>query len=307
MNYSPYRVKPLFQVFLVGVLLHHVRVCYSSYGLLSILRMMHPHQTIRQAIRERLQEESIGARRFEEKHGLPLHALHGILSRKRPKIPSVDRAAELCEALGLEFYIGPPREEDVASSINRQIDSLTSPERELLYEFRAFRKEVLSRLPSVSKADNIEEADALADPESGQVIEFPTATRQVEVRELAAAAGGGALELDETVTGYLAFRRDWLQSNGLDAKQCSVIGVTGESMEPTLPDGCSILVNRAWRRRRAGHIFVVRTGEGVVVKRAGKDESGGWMMVSDHPAWKSVPWPGNAEIIGEVKWTGRTL
>ena len=46
---------------------------------------------------------------------------------------------------------------------------------------------------------------------------------------------------------------------------------------------------------------------GLVVKRAGKDESGNWLLLSDHPSWKPLPWPGNAEIIGEVKWMARTL
>ena len=37
------------------------------------------------------------------------NALHGILSRKRPKIPSVDRAKEICRAIGLDFHVGPQR------------------------------------------------------------------------------------------------------------------------------------------------------------------------------------------------------
>ena len=41
-------------------------------------------------------------------------------------------------------------------------------------------------------------------------------------------------------------------------------------MEPTLPDGASILVDRNRRRRRVDHIFVVRTEDGLIVKRLGK-------------------------------------
>ena len=41
--------------------------------------------------------------------------------------------------------------------------------------------------------------------------------------------------------------------------------------------------------------------------RAGKDKDSGWQLVSDNPLWKPLPWPGNAEIIGEVKWMARTL
>ena len=81
-------------------------------------------------------------------------------------------------------------------------------------------------------------------------------------------------------------------------------------MEPTLADGCSILVNHASRRRYFGHIYVVRTGDGLVVKRAGRDPAGVWQLVSDNPdkrIWPSRPWPPDAVIVGEVKWTARTL
>ena len=56
----------------------------------------------------------------------------------------------------------------------------------------------------------------------------------------------------------MKFRREWLARHRLPADECRVIQVLGESMEPTLVDGCSILVNQASRRRRVGRIFVVR-------------------------------------------------
>ena len=90
----------------------------------------------------------------------------------------------------------------------------------------------------------------------------------VGVSELAGAAGGGAVVHHERITGRVKFRREWLARHGLAAGECRVIHVLGESMEPTLVDGCSILVNQASQRRRVGHIFVVRTDDGLVVKRA---------------------------------------
>ena len=133
--------------------------------------------------------------------------------------------------------------------------------------------------------------------------------RPIEVNELAAAAGGGAEVYDETVVGRLWFRRDWLDHHAIDPKQCNVISVRGESMEPTLPNGCSILVDRSQsrRRRRVGRIFVLRTNDGLVVKRAGKDEEGRWQVVSDHPGWDPVPWADDTEVIGEVRWAARTF
>ena len=136
--------------------------------------------------------------------------------------------------------------------------------------------------------------------------DLPSA-RYVEVVEVATAAGGGALIDDAPVKGYLAFQRWWLDRHAIDATQAVVISVSGESMEPNLPDGCSILVDRGRRRRRTGLVFVVQTEDGLVVKRAGKGDTGGWHLVSDHPEWPPVPWPARAEVVGQVRWMARSV
>ena len=105
----------------------------------------------------------------------------------------------------------------------------------------------------------------------------------------------------QDVKAYAYFRHEWLSRHGLVADRCSIISVMGESMEPRLPEDCMILLDRNRKRRLKGHIFVVRKSDGLMVKRAGKDDSGNWLLVSDHPAWESEPW-GEAEVIGEVEW-----
>ena len=132
----------------------------------------------------------------------------------------------------------------------------------------------------------------------------------VGVWEVATAAGGGAEVDRERVIGRIKFRRPWLTSHGLAASDCRIIQVLGESMEPTLVDGCSILVNHASRRRRGGGIYVVQTSDGLIVKRAGKEADGSWQLVSDNPdkrAWPTLPWPDDAAVLGEVRWTARTF
>ena len=58
------------------------------------------------------------------------------------------------------------------------------------------------------------------------------------------------------------------------------------------------------------HIYVVRTDDGLIVKRAGKSRAGNWQLVSDNSdkkEWPTLRWPADAELIGEVKWTARTF
>ena len=78
-------------------------------------------------------------------------------------------------------------------------------------------------------------------------------------------------------------------------------------MEPLLHENASILVDRRRTRRLTNRIYVVRTDDGVVVKRAGRDEDGGWQLLSEHPSWEPAAWPSDAETIGQVVWTARSL
>ena len=129
----------------------------------------------------------------------------------------------------------------------------------------------------------------------------------VRLLEVASAAGVGAEVYDETPIGLLWFRNDWLQSHSIDPEQSNIISVRGASMEPTLPDGCSILVDRKRRDPHQGRIYVMRTEDGLVVKRLGLDEEGRWEIRSDSPDWRITPMSPGTEIIGEVRWSAVTF
>ena len=135
----------------------------------------------------------------------------------------------------------------------------------------------------------------------------PSDRSPVRLMEVASAAGVGAEVYDETPVGLLWFRNDWLLSHSIDPEQSNIISVRGESMEPTLPDGCSILVDRKRREPHQGRIYVMRTEEGLVVKRLGLDEEGRWEIRSDSPDWRITPMSPGTEIIGEVRWAARTF
>ena len=126
----------------------------------------------------------------------------------------------------------------------------------------------------------------------------------VEMRELEAAYDApGATQPSESVW----FGRAWLRRQGLDSTQCLIVRIQDDSMAETLPDGCSVLVNRRQRQRRAGRIFALRTEDRLLVRRLSKDASGTWLLQCDHPAWETVAWPDDAEIVGEVRWMARTF
>ena len=164
--------------------------------------------------------------------------------------------------------------------------------------------------PHSPPAYDLEDARALAVATVGDGVTGVPASRSVQMIEMEAAAGGGAYNLDDApVRGPVWFGRDWIDSHGIDPTQAVIISVRGDSMEPTLPAGCKILVDRQRRRRHVGHIYVITTLDGLIVKRMGRGEGGGWLLVSDNdsPDWPDVPWPDDAVVTGEVKWMAREL
>ena len=120
------------------------------------------------------------------------------------------------------------------------------------------------------------------------------------------AAGAGAAADDEHLLSHVPFREDWLRRHGLNPDRCRVIEVVGDSMEPTIENGAVILVDFQRTTRRRDKIFAVRTDDGPVVKRLGRDERG-WWLVSENEAYAAHPWPADAAVLGQVMWTGRTL
>ena len=256
---------------------------------------------------------------------------------RRGSNPRTDTLEALCGVLGLEIYLGPPQDDpgpeppappeildaldlsegaslkDAVEAIEQRLKEGLAGEvlrdeivRVMKSETRALRDEIMARLGGTRVPGDLTDDHALSLPgTSAEIRELPGA-RPIAVHRLQTAAGSGALDLDEAVKGYAYFRHEWLSRQGLDADRCSIIGVMGESMEPILPEGCVILLDRNRRQRRKGRIFVVRTEDGLVVKRAGKG-TGGWQLVSDHPRWPDAPWPSDATIIGEVKWMAREL
>ena len=169
-------------------------------------------------------------------------------------------------------------------------------------EFSARFDRLESYIRAQAPVQAIGESRANYDPSN-----YDTSDRSpVRLMEVASAAGVGAEVYDETPIGLLWFRNDWLQSHSIDPEQSHIISVRGESMEPTLPDGCSILVDRKRRDPHQGRIYVMRTEDGLVVKRLGLDEEGRWEIRSDSPDWRVTPMSPGTEIIGEVRWSAVT-
>ncbi len=142
---------------------------------------------------------------------------------------------------------------------------------------------------------------------AAKLTEQTTKFRSVAYRStVQVGAGLEAFVGDEAPDGEIAFHERWLGQCGLNPDKCSVIDVLGDSMEPTLKDGGVILVDHQRTKLLENHAFVVRTGDGLLVKRLERHDSD-WLLVSDNPEYEPLDLPEDAQIIGQVVWTGRML
>ena len=122
------------------------------------------------------------------------------------------------------------------------------------------------------------------------------------------AAGSGTTVENENVADYVAFRRDWMHRHRLCAESCSLVDVTGDSMEPELFDGDAALVDHSRCAPVEGEIFALRTLEGPLVKRL-RFHDDRWWASSDNDSSESGsrPLDGDDRIIGQVVWWAHTI
>lgn len=81
-----------------------------------------------------------------------------------------------------------------------------------------------------------------------------------------AAAGAGALPINEEQLKPLAFRRDWLAGRHLSPAALVIVDVKGESMEPKLQDGDLVLVDKSQTDISSGKTYVLRMDGHLLVK-----------------------------------------
>ena len=238
-------------------------------------------------------------------------------SKAPPAQPKGARALEAAGAVGQRFTDEALREEihtlrDTTIAMRGETQALREEIARREAATETALKELTSQL-SRTAPKKLEDDSALAEPDSGKVLEFPEPDPDAEICGLpyrvniGGAAGPGAFVDDENVIKLIGFRRDWLRKHGINPDKCSLIDVRGDSMEPELRDKAIILIDHQRTRRLAGRIFVVRSDDGLQIKRL-KHDNHDWLLVSDNDEeYPPVRWPEEAVVIGQVIWTGRTL
>ena len=80
----------------------------------------------------------------------------------------------------------------------------------------------------------------------------------------------------------LYYRKDWLQSEGLKAESLVACKVKGESMEPGLYEGDTVLIDTSNQEPKDGKVSAINYEGELLIKRMLRD-SGQWWLQSDNP------------------------
>ena len=275
------------------------------------------------AVRTRLKEEGTSVRAAAMRAKIPVRSFQGVLDGQKP---SIERAAEICNAVGLEFYIGPPREgargPETADSAGPPLIPLSDLERstqglvrlttgaggdpipEDLWPALLERRRLIAPAP--------DDGDAVASAEIATQVSDASAPSTEAANEdelilpfagdVRAAAGSGETVFEEAADLRVAIPRSilpqWAQPADLIC-----IRTAGDSMEPTLSDGDFLLLDRSQIDPQGGQVFVIYTDDGLLVKRL-REDGDGWELTSDNPVYPPRRSGESDRIMGRVAWSG---
>lgn len=142
----------------------------------------------------------------------------------------------------------------------------------------------------------------LARPD-GQGREF----RNIPKVKARLSAGGGSFEVGTEIQGYYAFQQEWLRRKG-EPKRMVLMDIFGNSMEPELKDGDTVLIDESQKDIIAGALYAVGVDDTIMVKRVEKHPNK-LVLRSDNQNYLPIYLEGeetqSIRIIGKVIWAGR--
>lgn len=172
----------------------------------------------------------------------------------------------------------------------------TDPVPDSRHEDEAVQKKIFAGETGV----NIPQWD---DPDPEQYHFVPMATANLN-------AGGGSFVLSESTTGrYYAFRKKFLSFIASSPKNLILMKVTGDSMEPKIEDGDTVMIDVGKRSLKSGAIYALGYDDVVVIKEIEKLPGNKALVISRNR--KMYP-PYEADIndiriIGQIVWGDRTF
>nr|WP_256473559.1 helix-turn-helix transcriptional regulator [Neisseria sp. HSC-16F19] len=129
--------------------------------------------------------------------------------------------------------------------------------------------------------------DTPPDPEEFALVPF--------YKDVALSAGTGTVG-EEDYNGFkLAFAKSTLRKCGVQEGKAVCVNVSGDSMEPVLPDGATVAVDTGSRHIKDGQMYAIRHGELLRVKILRKNANGTVRIIS----FNAEAYPEETGALGE--------
>lgn len=137
--------------------------------------------------------------------------------------------------------------------------------------------------------------------------DFDVEFRQVPKVMARLSAGTGSFDIDEHIEDYLSFQTSWLTQKGSPSAMVAM-EVFGQSMEPVIREGDTVLIDQSQKRILAGAIYAVGVDDTILVKRLEKHPDK-LVLCSDNKAYEPIYLQkedaDKVRIIGKVIWSCR--
>ncbi len=121
------------------------------------------------------------------------------------------------------------------------------------------------------------------------------------------SAGTGSFESDDSITDYLSFQTKWLAGKGA-ANHMVAMEVFGQSMEPVIKEGDTVLIDQSQNSIIAGTIYAVGVEDTILIKRVEKHPDK-LVLSSDNkdyePIYLKREETDKVRIIGKIIWSCR--
>ena len=169
----------------------------------------------------------------------------------------------------------------------------------------------ISRWASGKQSPRISEYSAILKAVHAQIVYPEKELAEYElIPKTSARAGAGSSHLiEDEQEGLYAFRKDFLGRLHI-SKNSVLLDVLGDSMEPTLRNGDTILIDRADTEVHDGLIYLVGFQQQLLVKRLFRDIAG-LVLRSDNTAYRETLIPpeymDDFVVFGRMRWMARTF
>ncbi len=167
----------------------------------------------------------------------------------------------------------------------------------------------------IAKALSIKPEQLLiSTPLSKEETRTPSATDYAMIPMYSASGqcGNGYLNDHIELKGSQAFNISWLTKHGIRPESSAVMCAVGDSMEPYIFDGDSVLFDMADVEPKHRQVYVIRRPDcSLSIKRLVQQLNGDWIVKSDNPEYEDERVSSDSihelPFLGRVRWRGGNL